>query len=84
MSHLYLDTGARLGASLFGELRNAVFARVAQASQRRVALATFEHLHALGHSFHVTKANAGVLSRTIDRGLKYNHRDVSIHIHAVR
>lgn len=75
-----VDTGARLGASLFGELRNAVFSRVAQASQRRVALATFEHLHALGHSFHVTKANAGVLSRTIDRGLKYNRLMMCLHI----
>lgn len=64
-----LDTGARLGSVVFGELRNVVFSQVAQSAQRNVALSTFKHLHALDHAFH-TRSNTGGLAKAIDRGLK--------------
>jgi ATP-binding cassette, subfamily B, heavy metal transporter len=38
---------ARVGAQLFAELRDAVFAKVGQRAVRQVALATFRHLHQL-------------------------------------
>ncbi len=38
---------ARAGAAGFNELRNAVFARVAQHSVRRIAQNVFRHLHNL-------------------------------------
>ncbi len=45
--------GARVLALAFGELRDAVFARVSQRAIRRVALRTFEHLHRLSLRFHL-------------------------------
>lgn len=61
--------GARLGSSLFSELRNVVFSTVAQRTIRQAALSVFSHLLRLDHSFHV-RANPGGLSRVIDRGIK--------------
>lgn len=61
--------GARLGSSLFSELRNVVFSTVAQRTIRQAALSVFSHLLRLDHSFH-TRANPGGLSRVIDRGIK--------------
>merc|ERR1719322_1558568 len=58
---------ARAGAFGFSELRNAVFAKVAQHSIRRIALNVFEHLHKLDLSFHLNR-QTGALSKTIDRG----------------
>ncbi|KAI9321308.1 P-loop containing nucleoside triphosphate hydrolase protein [Dichotomocladium elegans] len=60
---------ARLGASAFQELRNAVFAGVAQKAIRRVALNVFAHLHKLDLSFHLSRQTGG-LNRAIDRGTK--------------
>ncbi|RCH94080.1 Iron-sulfur clusters transporter atm1, mitochondrial [Rhizopus azygosporus] len=60
---------ARLGASAFQELRNAVFAAVAQKAIRRVALNVFSHLHKLDLGFHLTRQTGG-LNRAIDRGTK--------------
>lgn len=58
---------ARLGAAGFNELRNAVFARVAQQSIRKIAKNVFLHLHNLDLSFHLSK-QTGALSKTLDRG----------------
>jgi ABC-type transport system involved in Fe-S cluster assembly fused permease/ATPase subunit len=58
---------ARIGASLFNELRNAVFASVAQHGVRRLSGQTFEHLHRLDLSFHLNR-HTGALSRALDRG----------------
>lgn len=58
---------ARAGAALFNELRNAIFAKVAQSSIRRVARNVFLHLHNLDLSFHLTR-QTGALSKAIDRG----------------
>ncbi|XP_075234082.1 ATP binding cassette subfamily B member 7 isoform X2 [Lycorma delicatula] len=58
---------ARAGAAGFNELRNAVFAKVAQHSIRKIARNVFLHLHNLDLSFHLSR-QTGALSKTIDRG----------------
>ncbi|XP_049941239.1 iron-sulfur clusters transporter ABCB7, mitochondrial isoform X1 [Schistocerca serialis cubense] len=58
---------ARAGAAGFSELRNAVFAKVAQHSIRKLARNVFLHLHRLDLSFHLSR-QTGALSKTIDRG----------------
>jgi len=60
---------ARLSSSVFGELRDALFARVTQGSIRRIATSLFRHLFALSMSFHL-KRQTGGLSRDIERGTK--------------
>ncbi|SPC63701.1 probable ATP-binding cassette transporter protein, mitochondrial [Ustilago sp. UG-2017b] len=60
---------ARVGAAAFSELRNAVFANVAQQSIRRVARSVFTHLLALDLGWHLTRQTGG-LTRAIDRGTK--------------
>ncbi|KAK1687486.1 iron-sulfur cluster transporter ATM1 [Colletotrichum godetiae] len=59
----------RIGATIFQELRNAVFASVAQKAIRRVACNVFDHLLRLDLSFHLSKQTGG-LTRAIDRGTK--------------
>ncbi|KAL9615527.1 MAG: hypothetical protein Q9167_000040 [Letrouitia subvulpina] len=59
----------RIGATVFQELRNAVFASVAQKAIRRVACNVFEHLLKLDLRFHLSRQTGG-LSRAIDRGTK--------------
>jgi ABC-type multidrug transport system fused ATPase/permease subunit len=71
---LYSTDGlARIGAGLFSELRNAVFANVAQDAIRRVARNVFTHLLNLDVQFHLTRQTGG-LTRAIDRGTKYVFR----------
>ncbi|KAM4057863.1 ABC transporter transmembrane domain-containing protein [Hirsutella rhossiliensis] len=60
---------ARIGAVVFQELRNAVFASVAQKAIRKVAGNVFDHLLRLDLSFHLSKQTGG-LTRAIDRGTK--------------
>ncbi|KAJ7515908.1 hypothetical protein O6H91_22G034100 [Diphasiastrum complanatum] len=60
---------ARAGASACNELRNAVFAKVAQGAIRNVARKVFLHLHELDLSFHLSR-QTGALNRTIDRGTR--------------
>ena len=57
----------RFANSLFGELRDVVFAKVLQRSIRRVALKVFRHLHALSLRFHLERQTGG-MSRDIERG----------------
>ena len=61
--------GARFGAVLFGELRNAIFATVSQSAIRKVAHNTFRHLLNLDLGFHLSRQTGG-LTRAIDRGTK--------------
>ena len=63
------DGGARIGATLFGELLNAVFANVGQRAVRTVGRQTFEHLLNLDLKFHLSRQTGG-LTRAIDRGTK--------------
>ncbi|UZJ54753.1 hypothetical protein CBS101457_004073 [Exobasidium rhododendri] len=60
---------ARIGASAFSELRNAVFANVAQHSIRKVARSVFTHLLRLDLGWHLSRQTGG-LTRAIDRGTK--------------
>jgi len=57
----------RVATIAFAELRDAVFAKVAQRAIRTVALQTFRHLHSLSLSFHLERQTGG-LSRAIERG----------------
>ncbi|OZC36763.1 metal ABC transporter permease [Marinobacter vinifirmus] len=57
----------RFGATLFNELRDAVFARVAERAMRRVSLRIFEHLHQRELGFHLDRKTGG-LARDIERG----------------
>lgn len=57
----------RFGTTLFGELRDAVFARVAERAMRRVTLRVFRHLHKLELGFHLSR-QTGAISRDIERG----------------
>ena len=59
----------RLGSSLFGEIRDAIFAKVTQRAIRRVAIQVFEHLHNLSLRFHLERQTGGV-SRDIERGTR--------------
>lgn len=58
---------ARVLSQGFNELRNAVFAKVGQRAVRRIALATFRHIHALSLRFHLERRTGG-LSRAVERG----------------
>ncbi|MBV4396964.1 ABC transporter ATP-binding protein/permease [Advenella alkanexedens] len=60
---------ARVSSSLFGELRDALFAKVTQGSIRKIAKRIFEHLFGLSMRFHLLRQTGG-LSRDIDRGTK--------------
>lgn len=53
----------------FNQLRDAIFARVGQRALRRLALETFQHMHALSLRYHITRKTGG-LSRIIERGVK--------------
>ncbi len=53
----------------FQQLRDAIFAKVAQSALRQLALETFQHIHALSLRYHITRKTGG-LSRIIERGVK--------------
>jgi len=57
----------RFGSTLFSELRDAVFARVAERAMRRASRRVFEHLHQLDLGFHLSRRTGG-LARDIERG----------------
>ncbi|KAJ2669815.1 Iron-sulfur clusters transporter atm1, mitochondrial, partial [Coemansia sp. RSA 1285] len=60
---------ARLGAAVFQELRNAIFANVQQQAIRNLALGVYKHLLDLDIRFHLSRETGG-LTRAIDRGTK--------------
>ncbi|KAJ55653.1 metal ABC transporter permease [Actibacterium mucosum KCTC 23349] len=60
---------ARLMTSGFQQLRDAIFAKVAQRALRQLALQTFTHIHRLSMRYHITRKTGG-LSRIIERGVK--------------
>ncbi|MCG1043003.1 ABC transporter ATP-binding protein/permease [Mycetohabitans sp. B8] len=59
----------RLSSSLFAELREIIFGKVAYSAARQVALAVFRHLHTLSLGFHLERQTGG-LSRDIERGTR--------------
>lgn len=60
---------ARIATNGFQQIRDALFAKVAQRALRRLALETFRHIHRLSMRFHITRKTGG-LSRIIERGVK--------------
>ncbi|MFV0359535.1 ABCB family ABC transporter ATP-binding protein/permease [Tropicimonas sp.] len=60
---------ARMLNIAFQELRDVIFARVGQGALRKLALRTFEHIHALSLRYHISR-KTGALSRIMERGVK--------------
>ncbi len=58
---------AKLGSSLFGELRDVLFTRVRYRAMRRLTLRTLAHLHRLSLRFHLER-KTGAISRDLARG----------------
>jgi ATP-binding cassette, subfamily B, heavy metal transporter len=59
--------GARVGVTLFTELRQVVFARVMARASRQITLKVFRHLHGLSLKFHLARRTGGV-ARDVERG----------------
>ncbi|WP_368187535.1 ABC transporter ATP-binding protein/permease [Aestuariibius sp. HNIBRBA575] len=51
------------------QLRDVIFAKVAQRALRQLATETFRHIHKLSMRYHITRKTGG-LSRIIERGVK--------------
>ena len=60
---------SRIFMNGFQQLRDILFAKVAQRALRKLALKTFRHIHALSLRYHITRQTGG-LSRIVDRGIK--------------
>ncbi len=74
--------GLRLATTLFTELRELVFARATFGAAKRVALETFEHLHALSLRFHLERQTGG-LTRDIERGTRALQTLVSYSLYTI-
>ena len=59
----------KLGASLFNELRDIVFAKVRYRAMRRLSTRVLEHLHRLSLRFHLDR-KTGAVSRDLERGTR--------------
>ncbi len=59
----------RVLSQAFGDLRDAVFSRVAQRAIREAGLKSFRHLHNLSLRFHLNRKTGGI-TRAIERGSK--------------
>jgi ATP-binding cassette subfamily B protein len=60
---------ARLMSVGFNQLRDVIFAKVAQRALRQLALETFRHIHRMSLRYHIERKTGG-LSRIIERGVK--------------
>lgn len=58
---------ARLGTTLFGELRDTLFGRVTERAMRKIGLQVFKHVHQLDLDYHLNRKTGG-LARDIERG----------------
>ena len=59
----------RMSSTLFNELRDVVFVKVAQRAMRRISLEVFQHMHSLSLRFHLERQTGG-LTRDIERGTR--------------
>ena len=59
----------KLGASIFNELRDVVFAKVRYRAMRRLSTRVLEHLHRLSLRFHLDR-KTGAVSRDLERGTR--------------
>ncbi len=65
---LLISYGAlRLMASLFNELRDAVFSRVRYHAMRGISLRVLKHLYSLSLSYHLDRKTGGI-TRDLERG----------------
>ncbi len=69
---------SRATAAGMQELRNAIFATVAQDTIKNIGRSTFEHLHNLEYQFHVSEKHMGTMTRVLDRG----NRSISFALNA--
>jgi ATP-binding cassette subfamily B protein len=60
---------ARLGTTVFDNIRNTVFERVGQDATQRLAARVFRHLHALSLRFHLER-RTGAVTKVVERGTK--------------
>jgi len=61
--------GGRFGGVLLDNMRNGIFERVGQDATRRLAEATFRHLHDLSLRFHLER-RTGAVTKIVERGTK--------------
>ena len=59
----------RVASVGFAQLRDFLFARVGQRAIRKLALETFNHIHALSLRYHLTR-KTGAMIRIVERGVK--------------
>lgn len=59
--------GLRLMASLFNEMRDAIFSRVRYHAMRGISLRVLEHLYSLSLSYHLDRKTGGI-TRDLERG----------------
>jgi len=59
----------KLGAGLFNELRDVVFAKVRYRAMRRLSTRVLSHLHQLSLRFHLER-QTGAISRDLERGTR--------------
>ena len=69
LSLLFAYGVLKLGASLFNELRDVVFAKVRYRAMRRLSTRVLEHLHRLSLRFHLDR-KTGAVSRDLERGTR--------------
>jgi ATP-binding cassette subfamily B protein len=72
----------RFSTSLFGELRELVFAKATEGASRRISLEVFEHLHALSLRFHLERQTGG-MTRDIERGTRGVHSLISMSLYSI-
>ena len=72
----------RVSTSLFGELRELVFAKATEGASRRISLEVFEHLHALSLRFHLERQTGG-MTRDIERGTRGVHSLISMSLYSI-
>lgn len=66
---LFAYGALKLGASMFNELRDIVFAKVRYRAMRRLSTRVLEHLHRLSLRFHLDR-KTGAVSRDLERGTR--------------
>jgi ATP-binding cassette, subfamily B, heavy metal transporter len=72
----------RLSTSLFGELRELVFAKATEGTSRSISLQVFRHLHALSLRFHLERQTGG-MTRDIERGTRGVHSLISYSLYSI-
>ena len=79
---LFAYGALRLSTSLFGELRELVFAKATEGAARSISLGTFRHLHDLSLRFHLERQTGG-MTRDIERGTRAVHSLISYSLYSI-